>query len=279
MKPRVLTVSTVTTVAAASAALLAYLLFVSQRNLVTTGDAHLQRWVNANAARWIYLAIMVLLLTVFVATAVLGTRPSVADGRSPEERPWRIGAAAGAAVGLVVGVAALVGGAVATTVGPLTAPTVAAYLAVLAGAPLIGGWAARSTGRAGSGALAGLWYGLLLALVAGFALVARDVMFAGRLSSGAWLLDSFGDPTCNHTAGDTLSACEIGDALGAMAGQWLTFPLAGAGLAALGGLVGKATTLTRLPSPGRWRPPVLATLGLSAVLLIVFVAEVTLQLW
>jgi len=310
MNARALTVGTVTAVAAASAALLAYLLFTSQRNLVTTGDAHLQRWVSPGAARWIYLAIAVALLTAFVATAVLGTRPAppaagvtlpaaaggglpdvageggsggelsgVTGGGAVDERSWRIGAVAGAAVGLVLGLATLAAGAIARTAGPLTVPVAATYLAVLAGAPLVGGRAARSTGRAGSGALAGLWYGLLLALLAGFALVARDALFAHRLTAGAWLLDRFDDPACNHTAGATLRACEIGDSLGAMASQWLMFPLAGAGLAALGGLAGKAATRTRLPGPGWRRPPVLAPLGLSAVLLVVFAAEITFQLW
>jgi hypothetical protein len=69
-----------------------------------------------------------------------------------------------------------------------------------------GGWAARSTGRAGSGALAGFWFGVVLALLSGFALSARDVLFAGGLSTGAWLLDHFGGPTCNHTTGDHLAA-------------------------------------------------------------------------
>jgi hypothetical protein len=300
MSPRTLTVGTVTAVGTASAALLAYLLFVSRRNLVHTGDAHLQHWVSPDAARWVYLAIALILVGGFIATTALGARPSARPTPRPthgarpvaapppddqwvaeaaEARPWRIGAGGGAVAGLAIGLATLATGAVASTVGPLTAPVIASYLAALVGGPLIGGLGARATGRAGSGVLAGLWFGLLLALLAGLALLARDVIFEQRLVSGAWLHDQFGDELCNNTTGDTLAACELGDSLGAMVADWLTFPLLCAGLGGLGGLIGKAAALTNLPSPGRFRPAVVAPFGLGALLFVVFIAEAAVQLW
>ena len=284
MSPRTVTVATVSAVGTASVALVAYLLFGSRRNLVHTGDAHLQRWVSPDAARWAYLAVALIIISGFIAATALGTRSSAALGAQPaaeaaEDRPWRIGAGGGAAAGLAIGLATLATGAVATTVGPLTAPVIVSYLAALVGGPLLGGWAARATGRAGSGALAGLWFGVLLAVLAGLALLARDVIFEPRLVGGAWRHDQFGDALCNDTTGDTLAACELGDSLGAMVADWLTFPLLCAGLGGLGGLVGKVAARTRLPSPGRFRAAVIAPWGLGALLLVVFIAETAFQLW
>jgi hypothetical protein len=273
MRPRVLTITAVSGFAIASSVLLAILLFVTRRNLVTTGDAHLQRWVEPETARWLYLSMIVVLSAAFIVTALLGTRGSDADAR-----PWQIGAGIGAAGGILLAIATIVTGAVATTVGPLTAPVLVAYLGALIGPPLVGGWAGRSTGRTGSGAVAGLWFGVLLALASGFAVVLRDAVFADRLVTGAWLLDHFGDSTCNGQTGDTLAACEIGDSLGAMASGWLLFPLLAAGLGALGGLVGRATTQRRTPPPTdatrRWAP-----VGLGVLLVLVLAAELTFQLW
>jgi hypothetical protein len=172
----------------------------------------------------------------------------------------------------------MVTGATATTVGPLTAPVLVAYVGILVGPPLVGGWAGRVTGRTGSGALAGLWFGVLLALTSGFALVLRDAVFADRLVAGAWLLDHFGDSTCNGQTGDTLAACEIGDSFGAMASEWLLFPLLAAGLGALGGLVGRVTTKLRTPPPAD-RLPARAPLALGVLLLVVLVAELTFHIW
>src|SRR5262245_61665461 len=193
MRPRTQIVGTIVAAGGASAALLGYLLFAGRRSLVTTGDANLQRWAGPAASRWLYLAIVVFLVAVFAAAAVLGTQPATRD------RGWRLGGGAGAVTGLAIGVLTLLTGALATDPAPLTGAVLASFLAALAGAPVVGGWVARFTRRTGDGALAGLWFGLLLAVVAGFFLVLRDTAFAERLVAGAWLHDSFGDSLCNNT--------------------------------------------------------------------------------
>jgi hypothetical protein len=273
MRPRLLTVTAVSAFTIASSVLLAVLLFVSQRNLVTTGGAHLQQWVAPETARWLYLLMIVALSAAFMVAALLSTR-----GTDSDARPWWLGVQVGAVGGILLGIATIVTGAVATTVGPLTAPVLAAYLGALLGPPLVGGWAGRRTGRTGGGAIAGFWFGVLLALISGFAVVLRDSVFADRLVTGAWLLDHFGDSTCNGQTGDTLAACEIGDSFGAMASGWLLFPLLAAGLGALGGLVGRATTKRRTQmSTDRVRT--WAPIGLGALLLVVLAAELTFQIW
>lgn len=286
MRARILTITMVAVAAAASTALEAYLLFVSHRNLVTTGDAQLQRSVSPGTARWLYLGGTAVIAVALIVTAVLSTRPTpsgpteLAGVVTYGSQPWWLGAAAGGALGLVIGLAALALGATARTVGPLTAPTVAAYLALLIGGIAIGAVAARSTGRTSSGALAGFWFAVMLALLTGLAPVARDALFAGRLSTGAWLLDHFGDPTCNHVTGGTLSACEIGDSLGAMASQWLLFPILGTLTATLGGAVGRATRSSPLPAAAADPPStILAPAALCGILLLVFAAEIILHIW
>jgi hypothetical protein len=291
MKIRSLVIGTITTAAGGSAALLGYLLFVGRRNLVSTGDANLQRWVGPDASRWIYLLIIAVLAGLFVVASVLSSRPA---GPVPaaSDRAWRYGAVAGGLTGLILGLPTLATGGFATTTGVLTATTLAAFGAALLGPALAGGWgAARTGGSAGSGALAGLWFGVALAVVAGFAMVLRDTVFADRLVSGAWLQDHFTDPTCNGQTSDTLAACELGDSFGAMASYWLLFPLLGAGLGAVGGLVGRAAGSTP-PSAvaagdtsgagtevGVSRRPLRTSVGLAAVLFVVFVLEASFKIW
>ncbi|HEY7225014.1 MAG TPA: hypothetical protein VH561_15675 [Micromonosporaceae bacterium] len=272
MRTRVLVVGTVATFSLASVALLAYLLFVSRRNLVRTGDANLQRWVDPTTAAWLYLGFVAVLAAGFIAFALVGTAHA---GRSDvAARPWRRGGGLGGATGAAIGILTIITGPTATAVALLTAPVLLAYLGALLGPPVVGGLAAHATGRAASGALAGLWFGLTMGLVAGFALVTRDVVFADRLVAGAWLTDHFGDATCNNQTGDTLAACEIGDSLGTMASDWLLFPLLGAGLGALGGLVGRAGAGTTVD-----RPSLRAPVGLGVLLIVVFAAELAFHLW
>jgi hypothetical protein len=253
-QPRNLTVGTVAGLGVASLALLGYLLFVTRRDLVHTGDAQLQRWVSPDAARWIFLGIAAAVVVAFVVAAAVG-----GDGS-----PAMVGLAAGGALAVL----ALVSGAVATNAALLSVPSVVSYLALLAGAVAVG----VHTGRPGAGAVAAVWFAVLLALAAGLATVARDTLFASRLVDGAWV----GDRTCRGGTGDTLAACEIGDTLGGMAFMWLAFPPVAAGLGWLGGLVGDAAGgAAAAPRPARVRPAVV----LCGFLVVVFVVAVTLHLW
>lgn len=266
----------VTAFGLASTALLAYLLFVARRNLVTVGDAHLQQWVDANTARWLYLGIAAVPVSAFIVAAALELRTTGISERRTGG-PGFAGAQLGAVVGAIIGVLALVAGATATSLGLLNAPLLVAHFASLVGPLVVGGWAGRRFGRATAGALGGLWFGVLLALVSGFALVLTDTLFANRLASGPWLFDRVGDPTCNNRIGTTLAACEIGDTLGAMAFQWLLFPLYGVALGAVAALVGRATR-GRIAARTE-RLSVLTSVGLCLVLILVLSVELSLHLW
>ena len=266
-QPRSLTAGTVAGLGVASLALLGYLLFVARRDLVHTGDAQLQRWAGPDAARWIFLGIAAAIVVAFVVTAAVGG----------EGRPATVGLATGGALAVL----ALASGAVATSAALLSVPSGVSYGALLAGAVVIG----VRTGRPGAGAVAAVWFAVVLALAAGLATVARDTVFASRLAGGAWVGDHFGDVTCQGVRGDPLAACEIGDTLGGMAFMWLAFPPVAAGLGWLGGLAGDAAAASRpatqdggtsRPAAGvKTRPAVV----LCGFLVAVCVVAVTLHLW
>jgi hypothetical protein len=279
MKPYAFPVRWVAALAAATSALMAYLLFVSYRDLVTTGDAHLQRWVSPQAARWIYLGLVVALAAAMSAAARVSATAQWEPAEAEGTRPWRLGAAAGLAAGAVAGFVSLLTAAFATHVALLGAGLLVAELAAVIGPLVVGVLGARATGRTASGALAGMWFGVLLALSAGLAGLASDTLFAARLAAGPWLADRVGDITCNRQIGKTLIACELGDTAGVMAFMWLVFPLLGAAAGAVGGLTGRLTTAARLPALNWRNPAVSGALLLGITLLATLAAEITFQIW
>jgi hypothetical protein len=279
MKPYAFPVRWVAALAGATSALMAYLLFVAYRDLVTTGDAHLQRWVSPQAARWLYLGLVVILAAAMSAAASASATAQRDQAGAAVARPWRLGAAAGLAAGALAGVVSLLTDAFATHAALLGTGLLIAELAAVVGPLAVGILGARATGRTASGVLAGMWFGVLLALTAGLAGLASDTLFAARLTAGPWLADRVGDITCNRQTGKTLTACELGDTAGVMAFMWLAFPLLGAAVGAVGGLAGRLTAAARLPAL-TWRNPAASgALLLCIVLLATLAAELTFQIW
>jgi hypothetical protein len=76
-------------------ALVAVALFVQFPMVMTTGDAHLQRWIGPDAARLSFLALAVAVGVGAIWVAIRGTHDAAT-------RPaWLLGAVGGAGVGLV----------------------------------------------------------------------------------------------------------------------------------------------------------------------------------
>jgi hypothetical protein len=116
---------------------------------------------------------------------------------------------------------------------------------------LAGTMAATRTGRISTGALAGMWSGILSAL----GIAASGLLLNNPLADTLAQMEWIHDPTCLSAHGAALAACEVGDSLGGIAICFLTVPLLGIGLGIVGGLLsrrGSAAWFSYLarPQPG-----------------------------
>jgi hypothetical protein len=108
---------------------------------------------------------------------------------------------------------------------------------------LAGAMAASRTGRTSTGALAGIWCGMLSAVgIAAPGLLLRNPL-ADTLARMEWIHD----PTCLPAHGAALAACEVGDSLGGMTIAFLVVPLLGIGLGIMGGLLSRHVGAMRSP--------------------------------
>src|SRR5215467_8073529 len=95
MVARRVTVGTLCGAVCILVALVAIALFLQFPMVMTTGDAHLQRWIGPDAARLSFLALAVAVGVGAIWAAIRGTH-------EPATRPaWLLGAVGGAGVGLV----------------------------------------------------------------------------------------------------------------------------------------------------------------------------------
>jgi hypothetical protein len=114
-------------------------------------------------------------------------------------------------------------------------------LACLVLSLLAGAIAASRTGRISTGAVAGIWCGMLSAVgIAIPGLVLRNPL-ADTLARVEWIHD----PTCLPAHGAALAACEVGDSLGGVAIYFLVVPLLGIGLGIVGGLLARRSRAMR----------------------------------
>jgi hypothetical protein len=251
-------------------------LFVEFPQVMTTGDANLQRWIGPDAARLSFLGL---------ALAVGGGASWVVwQGTRVRETgtAWWLGAATGTAAGLATAVLSLVMGGMATSSAGLQAPPLVATAALLLGPLAVGLIAAQASGRTGAGAIAGFSCALLLVLLAAVGMLAADSLFAQRLLQTAWVGYRSGDPLCSGVHGATLLGCAVGDDLGFAATLLILGPVLGLGLGTLAGLIGREFR-RRNPSilaetsvwPTALRPVVL----FSAFLAVVLVVELLGNLW
>jgi len=272
---RTIVIVAVTALSAVFFLLLAYMMFVGFPAITQTGDAHLQRWLGPDMARWGYLALGLLVAGAYGTVAIGGNL----DSGQASSRSVLAGAAVGVASGLVSVVVLATATLTATSPGGL-APSATADMLLMVAAPVVAGAAAGwLTGRASQGLLAGFWCGVVFALLASTSLLLRDLVFAGTLAHTAWVGDRFGDALCNGVQGTVLADCEVGDDFGFAAFLLLLGPLMGA---LAGGPGSLAASRGREPvgqAAPRWSRSTIALAAFSGVMLALFVVELLTQLW
>jgi hypothetical protein len=239
---------------------------------LTTGDAHLQRWIGPDAARASFLALAVAVGAGAIWVAVRSTN-------DPTTRPaWLLGAVAGAGVGLIVAMLYLIMAGVASSSAGLQLAPELVSLALLLGPPVVGLVASGTHGTTSAGAVAGFWFAFALALVADLGLIASDSLFSSRLLQTAWANYSSADRLCTGVHGATLLGCAVGDDLGFAATLLVLGPVLGLGLGALAGVVGRARRRGDGPRAA-WTAAVVPMVIFSALLAIVMIAELVGNLW
>jgi len=210
-------------------------------------------------------------------------RLSICGYFPPASRPpgrWRPGVLSGLAFGVAVLTITLVAiwlPAAGAVLRPLS------VLALLCLTAFAGAAAARPTGKARDGALAGFWSGIVAAALIACLTLALDIVFASTLVHSIWAHD----PTCPQSAATELTACEIGDTLGFVAIELTILPLLLAGVGAFGGVIGRANLEVAAPRQGMepvadagperissCRAPII----FSGVMLALFLAEIILRL-
>jgi hypothetical protein len=253
--------------------LVATALFVEFPTVMTTGDAHLQRWIGPDAARLSFLALA-------IAVGVGAIWVAVRSTSDPATRPaWLLGAVGGAGVGLVTALLYLIlAGVTSSSAGLQLAPELVS-LALLLGPLLVGVVAAHVQGTTSAGAVAGFWFALTLALLADVGLIAGDSLFSSRLAQTAWANYSSGDPLCRGAHGAMLLGCAVGDDLGFAATVLILGPVLGLGLGALAGLLGRALARRQDKPRASWTTAVVPLVIFSALLAGVMIAEIVGNLW
>jgi hypothetical protein len=248
-------------------------LYIRFPMVLTTGDAHLQRWIGPGAARLSFLGLAIALGAGAIWVALQGTR-------DPATRPaWLLGACIGAAAGLAAAVLYVIGAGAATTDTALQAAPALVTLALLLGPLGVGFAAALAATRTSAGAVAGFWCALALALLADIGLIASDVLFANRLMQTAWVGYRSGDPLCNGVHGATLLGCAVGDDLGFAASLLIFGPVLGLGLGAVAGVLGRLVSRRSHDSVIPWAAAMTPPAIFSTLLAVVMVAELVGNLW
>jgi hypothetical protein len=265
----------VTSLSATFFLLLAYTMFLGFPSITQTGDAYLQQWLGPDAARWGYLAVGLLVAGAYGMVAIGGNL----DGGQASSRSVLAGAVVGAASGVVtIAVLALVTLTAGSPAG-LAPSAIVDSLAMIAAPVVAGAAAGLLTGRRSQGILAGLWCGVVLALLAATSLLLRDLVFAGTLVHTAWVGDRFGDALCNGVQGAVLADCEIGDDFGFAAFLLLVGPLLGMLGGGLGSVVAARGRQPVGAAAPRWTRSTVVLVAFSGLLLAIFVAELLTQLW
>jgi hypothetical protein len=100
---------------------------------------------------------------------------------------------------------------------------------------LAGSMASSRTGRISTGALAGMWSGMLSAV----GIAAPGLLLNNPLAATLARMEWIHDPTCLPAHGAALAACEVGDSLGGIAICFLIVPLLGIALGVTGGLLSR----------------------------------------
>jgi hypothetical protein len=254
-------------------ALVAVALFVQFPMVMTTGDAHLQRWIGPDATRLSFLALAIAVGVGAIWVAIRGTH-------DPATQPaWQLGAAGGACVGLVAALLYLVmAGVTSGSAGLQVAPELVS-IALLLGPLVVGLVAASAQGSTSAGAVAGFWFALVLVLLADVGLLASDSLFSSRLVQTAWATYRSGDALCTGAHGATLLGCAVGDDLGFAATLLILGPVLGLGLGFLTGLLGRALSRRRDKPASPWSTAVVPLVIFSALLAVVMIAELVGNLW
>jgi hypothetical protein len=253
-------------------ALVAVALFVQFPMVMTTGDAHLQRWIGPDGARLSFLALAVAVGVGAIWVAVRGTHDAAT-------RPaWLLGAVGGAGVGLVAALLYVIMAGVTSSAGLQLAPELVS-IALLLGPLVVGLVAGRTQGATSAGAVAGFWFALALALLADVGLVASDSLFSSRLMQTAWANYRSGDALCTGAHGATLLGCAVGDDLGFAATLLILGPVLGLGLGALAGLLGRARARRQDKPRASWMTAVVPLVIFSGLLAVVMIAELVGNLW
>lgn len=254
-------------------ALVAVALFVQFPMVMTTGDAHLQRWIGPDAARLSFLALAVAVGAGAIWVAVRSTH-------DPATRPaWLLGAVGGAGVGLAAALLYLITDFVSSSSAGLQLGPELVSTALLLGPLVVGAVAARMSGTTSAGAVAGFWFALALSILADVGLLAGDSLFSSRLMQTAWANYSSGDALCRGAHGATLLGCAVGDDLGFTATLLILGPVLGLGLGALAGLLGHALWRRQDKPRASWTTAVVPLVIFSALLAVVMIAELVGNLW
>jgi hypothetical protein len=256
-----------------SALILADIFYLQYPLVTQTGDANLQRWIGPGAVKIVGILLGLLFGGCYLAVAIRGTR-EVATAWT-----WKLGAVAGVGLGMVVLLLYAITGLITISLGELQIPIVALYGFILVGPPIVGFIAGEGECRISAGAIAGFWFGAMLALVAGVSILARDVLFAQHLALTVWSSDNFGDSLCRGAQGSILMVCEVGDDLGFTANAFLLLPLLGLLLGTGGGVLGRISTRRKTALTAHWNNALAAPLICMGFLLIIFIAEAIWNLW
>lgn len=245
--------------------LLAYIFARYPDAALSTGTgpkANIPLWFGANGAAITYLLLGVLLAGLYIYVSVQGTS---------QRGVWRTGAVFGAALGVVWLLVGVINVFISVTPLELALDGALLILPIVAGA-----LGASQTGRFGDGPLAGFWCGLAAALLIALAIIAIDTGFAAHLSQTSWLQDR----QCNAHTGDALAACEISDDLGLAASLVVALPILMAGLGAIGGTIGIASTRgQRREAMPTTANPSRAPLFFSLIIVALIAAELLFNLW
>jgi hypothetical protein len=253
--------------------LLADIFYVQFPLVIRTGDANLQRWIGPDAVRITGILLGLLFGASYLATAIVGTRGY------EHVRAWKMGAAVGGFAGVIVFLMYLITGLIPISSSELLVPELALYGFMFAGSLIIGIFAGAIEGRIIAATVAGFWFGVILALVAGLGILVRDALFAHHLASTVWLSDHFGDLTCQRAKGSILIGCEVGDDIGFAANTLLMLPLLGMLLGTIGGSIRHLLLSKKVVPAGRWNASIVAPIVCMGFLFSIFIIEALFNLW
>jgi hypothetical protein len=228
-------------------------------------------WFGTAGAAIAYIILGGYLLSLYIGLGMLAT-PSPPQSEAPAGRqPWQIGAF----LALVAGVAVSLVGIPVNLLSHFGAYPVIALLAWVVTLVVAGVFGSLATGKIMGGVLAGLWCGIVIALVSSLLGLAVDLVLAPLLVHGAWAQDT----TCPYVASQLVAACETSDDLGWFATALTIIPVLGALLGALGGLAGKSGSGASSTPVKISRTAALIPIAFVILQVLLFVGELIWNFW